>query len=111
MTHRHDRTLLARGLARVEGEGGLYVLVHGDRVDQVRLDIDEPPRFFEALPGYLPPSAARAAAEAGFGLGCRSLEDVVVTAGPQELGTVATGPWAWFSTAYVTEPTAEPPCR
>jgi coenzyme F420-reducing hydrogenase alpha subunit len=49
MTHKHDRTLSARGLARVEGEGGLYVRVEGDRVDEVRLDIYEPPRFFEAF--------------------------------------------------------------
>jgi len=49
MTHKHDRTLAARGLARVEGEGGLYVRVHGDRVDEVQLDIYEPPRFFEAF--------------------------------------------------------------
>jgi sulfhydrogenase subunit alpha len=49
MTHRHDRTLSARGLARVEGEGGLYVRVQDGRVDEVRLDIYEPPRFFEAF--------------------------------------------------------------
>jgi sulfhydrogenase subunit alpha len=49
MTHRHDRTLSASGLARVEGEGGLYVRVHDGRVDEVRLDIYEPPRFFEAF--------------------------------------------------------------
>jgi coenzyme F420-reducing hydrogenase alpha subunit len=49
MSHKHDRTLTARGIARVEGEGGLYVRVHGDTVDEVRLDIYEPPRFFEAF--------------------------------------------------------------
>ncbi len=49
MTHKHERTLLARGLARVEGQGGLYVRVDGGRVDEVRLDIYEPPRFFEAF--------------------------------------------------------------
>jgi sulfhydrogenase subunit alpha len=49
MTHRRDRTLVATGLARVEGEGAMYVRVGGDRVDEVRLDIYEPPRFFEAF--------------------------------------------------------------
>jgi sulfhydrogenase subunit alpha len=49
MTHRHDRTLAATGLARVEGEGSLHVRVIGDQVDEVRLDIYEPPRFFEAF--------------------------------------------------------------
>lgn len=49
MTHRQHRTLAAVGLARVEGEGSLRVEVSGDRVEQVRLDIFEPPRFFEAF--------------------------------------------------------------
>jgi sulfhydrogenase subunit alpha len=49
MTHRHNRALIARGLARVEGEGAMYVLVSGGRVAEVRLDIYEPPRFFEAF--------------------------------------------------------------
>ena len=42
MTHRHDRTLVASGLARVEGEGAMYVRVTGTEVDEVRLDICEP---------------------------------------------------------------------
>jgi sulfhydrogenase subunit alpha len=49
MTHRHERTLAATGLARVEGEGSLHVRVLGDQVEEVRLDIYEPPRFFEAF--------------------------------------------------------------
>jgi coenzyme F420-reducing hydrogenase alpha subunit len=49
MTHRGDRTLQAKGLARVEGEGSMYVRVSEGRVDEVRLDIYEPPRFFEAF--------------------------------------------------------------
>src|SRR5271165_1643598 len=49
MTHRHERTLAATGIARVEGEGGLHIRVRGDQVDEVRLDIYEPPRFFEAF--------------------------------------------------------------
>jgi sulfhydrogenase subunit alpha len=49
VTHRRDRTLSARGLARVEGEGAMYVRVSGGHVEEVRLDIYEPPRFFEAF--------------------------------------------------------------
>jgi sulfhydrogenase subunit alpha len=49
MTHRGDRTLAAAGLARVEGEGSLYVRVSAGQVEEVRLDIYEPPRFFEAF--------------------------------------------------------------
>jgi coenzyme F420-reducing hydrogenase alpha subunit len=36
-------------LARVEGEGGLYVKMRGDKVVDVKLNIYEPPRFFEAF--------------------------------------------------------------
>jgi sulfhydrogenase subunit alpha len=36
-------------LARVEGEGSLHVRVRGDEVLEARLEIFEPPRFFEAL--------------------------------------------------------------
>src|SRR5579859_3551536 len=36
-------------LARVEGEGALRVVIDGDEVRDVQLDIYEPPRFFEAL--------------------------------------------------------------
>jgi coenzyme F420-reducing hydrogenase alpha subunit len=49
MTHRSDRSLSVAGLARVEGEGAMHVRVDGDRVTDVRLEIYEPPRFFEAL--------------------------------------------------------------
>jgi coenzyme F420-reducing hydrogenase alpha subunit len=49
MTHRGDRTLAAAGLARVEGEGSMYVRVSAGEVEEVRLDIYEPPRFFEAF--------------------------------------------------------------
>jgi len=49
MTHRHDRALKVAALARVEGEGAMHVRVeHGNVVD-VRLEIYEPPRFFEAF--------------------------------------------------------------
>ena len=36
-------------LARVEGEGAMHVEVEGGQVKQVRLEIFEPPRFFEAF--------------------------------------------------------------
>ena len=49
MTHGADRTLVTTGLARVEGEGSMYVRVAGGQVEEVRLDIYEPPRFFEAF--------------------------------------------------------------
>jgi coenzyme F420-reducing hydrogenase alpha subunit len=43
------RTIKVDYLARVEGEGALYVKVRGDRVLDVQLRIFEPPRFFEAF--------------------------------------------------------------
>jgi coenzyme F420-reducing hydrogenase alpha subunit len=49
MTHRSDRTLDVRALARVEGEGAMHVRVRDDAVESVRLEIYEPPRFFEAF--------------------------------------------------------------
>src|SRR5512136_586560 len=36
-------------LARVEGEGCLYIAVRDGKAVEVRLDIYEPPRFFEGL--------------------------------------------------------------
>ena len=36
-------------LARVEGEGALYIKLKGGAVSEVRLKIFEPPRFFEAF--------------------------------------------------------------
>ncbi len=47
-----DRELVATHLARVEGEGALHVRIRDGVVDDVRLRIYEPPRFFESfLPG------------------------------------------------------------
>ena len=43
------KTIRVDYLARVEGEGALFVKVQGDRVTEVKLRIFEPPRFFEAL--------------------------------------------------------------
>ena len=49
MSHTHDRTIRVAELARVEGEGAMHVVVTDGRVDDVRLEIYEPPRFFEGL--------------------------------------------------------------
>lgn len=51
MTHRApaNRTLKVDALARVEGEGAMYVEVHDGVVHDVQLRIYEPPRFFEAF--------------------------------------------------------------
>ncbi len=43
------RTIKVDYLARVEGEGALYVKVKGNKVEEVKLKIFEPPRFFEAF--------------------------------------------------------------
>ena len=44
-----SRTIKVDYLARVEGEGGLFVKIRNDKVSEVRLNIFEPPRFFEAF--------------------------------------------------------------
>jgi sulfhydrogenase subunit alpha len=49
VSHRNDRTLAVRALARVEGEGAMHVRVREGAVEDVRLEIYEPPRFFEAF--------------------------------------------------------------
>ena len=43
------RTIRTDYLARVEGEGAMYVKLEGDEVRDVKLRIYEPPRFFEAF--------------------------------------------------------------
>ena len=43
------KTIEVPALARVEGEGGLYIEVKDDKVVEIRLDIYEPPRFFEGF--------------------------------------------------------------
>jgi sulfhydrogenase subunit alpha len=48
-TGMNTKTIKVNYLARVEGEGGLYVKVRDDRVVDVKLKIFEPPRFFEAF--------------------------------------------------------------
>jgi coenzyme F420-reducing hydrogenase alpha subunit len=44
-----SRTIRVAALARVEGEGALHLAMDGDQVREVRLEIYEPPRFFEAF--------------------------------------------------------------
>jgi len=46
---RSARIIKVDYLARVEGEGALYVKLRGERVEDVKLKIFEPPRFFEAF--------------------------------------------------------------
>jgi coenzyme F420-reducing hydrogenase alpha subunit len=43
------RTIKVDYIARVEGEAALHVVLDGDAVHSVQLNIFEPPRFFEAL--------------------------------------------------------------
>ena len=43
------RTIKTDLLARVEGEGAMFLRIRDGRVDEVRLRIYEPPRFFEAF--------------------------------------------------------------
>src|SRR3970040_48649 len=44
-----SKTIKVDYLARVEGEGALYVKIDGQKVTDVKLRIFEPPRFFEAF--------------------------------------------------------------
>ena len=44
-----ERILQVDALARVEGEGALYVRLKGDEIEKVEFRIFEPPRFFEAF--------------------------------------------------------------
>ena len=44
-----NRTLRIPALARVEGEGGMFIRTRDGRVTDVELRIFEPPRFFEAF--------------------------------------------------------------
>lgn len=43
------RTIKIGALARVEGEGALLLRMRGSEVEELKLDIFEPPRFFEAF--------------------------------------------------------------
>ncbi|HSE50354.1 MAG TPA: Ni/Fe hydrogenase subunit alpha [Terriglobales bacterium] len=44
-----SRTIRVETLARVEGEGALYIKLAGEHVTDVKLSIYEPPRMFEAF--------------------------------------------------------------
>jgi len=44
-----ERTLKVDYLARVEGEGAMFVKIKDDKVQDIKLKIFEPPRFFEAF--------------------------------------------------------------
>ncbi len=44
-----SKTIKVDYLARVEGEGALYIKIQDDKLQDVRLKIFEPPRFFEAF--------------------------------------------------------------
>ncbi len=43
------RTIQVKVMARVEGEGGLHLRLRDGRVEEVQLNIFEPPRFYEAF--------------------------------------------------------------
>ena len=49
MSEPRTREIRTDYLARVEGEGALFVRVRGDQVEEVQFKIFERPRFFEAL--------------------------------------------------------------
>jgi coenzyme F420-reducing hydrogenase alpha subunit len=49
MTRPRTKTIKTDYLARVEGEGAMLVKIVGNRVEDVKLNIYEPPRFFEAF--------------------------------------------------------------
>ena len=44
-----NKTIKVDYIARVEGEGALYLKIKNNEVSDVRLEIFEPPRFFEAF--------------------------------------------------------------
>ena len=44
-----EKTVKVEYLTRVEGEGGVYVRAEGGELREVKLNIFEPPRFFEAF--------------------------------------------------------------
>ena len=48
-TARTANTIEVPALARVEGEGGLYIGVQDGKITEIRVDIYEPPRFFEGF--------------------------------------------------------------
>lgn len=49
MKDNKSRTIKVETLARVEGEGAMILKIKGDSVTEAKLNIYEPPRFFEAF--------------------------------------------------------------
>ena len=49
MANNKTRTIKVDYLARVEGEGALHIKIKGNKLQDVKLKIQEPPRFFEAF--------------------------------------------------------------
>ena len=49
MTESRTKTIKTDYLARVEGEGAMFIRIADGRVEDVKLNIYEPPRFFEAF--------------------------------------------------------------
>ncbi|MGH3139303.1 MAG: Ni/Fe hydrogenase subunit alpha [Gaiellales bacterium] len=49
MTEKRTKTIKTDALARVEGEGAMIVRIANGEVEEVKLNIYEPPRFFEAF--------------------------------------------------------------
>ena len=50
MTHRaRSRALSTGALARVEGEGAMHIVIRDGQLEDVQLNIYEPPRFFEGF--------------------------------------------------------------
>jgi sulfhydrogenase subunit alpha len=49
MARARTKTIKTDYLARVEGEGAMLVKIAGGKVEEVKLNIYEPPRFFEAF--------------------------------------------------------------
>jgi coenzyme F420-reducing hydrogenase alpha subunit len=45
----HTKTIRVEGMARIEGEGKLFIKIVDNVVKDVKLNIFEPPRFFEAF--------------------------------------------------------------
>lgn len=49
MSNQDKRVIKVDALARVEGEGALYLRIRDQRIEDLKFRIYEPPRFFEAL--------------------------------------------------------------
>ncbi len=49
MTQMNDKTIKVDYLARVEGEGSIFVKIKNNQVSDVKFKVFEPPRFFEAF--------------------------------------------------------------